>query len=93
MNPQEFVQTLVLIKPDALRTSVESHPKSERIHLFLAQMLKRANHENESKLHFHKVLELNPRNIEAAREIRLIDMRKKKSDEKRQSGFFKKFFG
>ncbi|MDJ0765252.1 MAG: DnaJ domain-containing protein [Myxococcota bacterium] len=75
----------------ALREAATSYPKSERAHLYLAQMLMRAGHQNEAQRHFGRVLELNPRNIEAARELRLMEMRGKKTKET-ASGLFKRLF-
>ncbi|MCP4599535.1 MAG: DnaJ domain-containing protein [Proteobacteria bacterium] len=76
---------------DALRRALDTNPKSERINLYLAQLLKRIDHEAQARLHFEKVLETNSRNIEAARELRLMEMRKKKDQEKPQ-GILKRFF-
>ncbi len=76
---------------DALRRALETNPKSERANLYLAQMLKRVGRESEAKLCFGKVIEVNPHNIEAARELRLIEMRKKKHSTKPPS-FLKRFF-
>jgi tetratricopeptide (TPR) repeat protein len=73
-----------------LRRAEEQSPKSERIQLFLAQLLKRMGHEAEARTHFERVLEVNPRSIEAAREIRIMEMRRGKEADK-QKGFFKRF--
>jgi tetratricopeptide (TPR) repeat protein len=68
-----------------LRRAEEMNPKSERVQLYLAQLLKRIGHVAEAKTHYELVLEVNPRSIEAQREIRLIDMRQGKSEEKKKS--------
>ncbi|MDD5306291.1 MAG: DnaJ domain-containing protein [Deltaproteobacteria bacterium] len=77
---------------DRLRHVIEQNPRSERAHLFLGQLLKRIGHTAEAKTHFQKVVEVNSKNIEAAREVRIMDMRKRddKSDKK---GFLKKILG
>lgn len=68
-----------------LRRAEEMAPKSERVHLYLAQLLKRVGHNEEAKTHFQRVVEANPRNIEALRELRLMEMRKGKEEEKKKS--------
>lgn len=75
---------------DALRGAVESNPKSERAHLYFAQVLNSSERTNEARQHFEKVLSINAHNIEAARELRLIKMRQKKEKEK-PAGFFSRF--
>jgi tetratricopeptide (TPR) repeat protein len=72
-----------------LRRAEEMNPKAERIHLYLAQLLKRVGHVAEAKTHFEKVVEVNPRNIDAMRELRLIEMRKGKQEGKKK-GFLKR---
>ncbi len=76
---------------DTLRRAFDTNPKSERINLYLAQLLKRAGHDSQARIHFEKVLEANSRNIDAARELRLMQMRKKKEEAKPQ-GILKRFF-
>jgi len=72
-----------------LRRAEEQSPNSERVHLYLAQMLKRVGHQAEARTHYERVLDVNPRNIEAAREIRLMEMRAGKEDQKKK-GFLKR---
>jgi tetratricopeptide (TPR) repeat protein len=75
-----------------LRHAEELSPKSERVNLYLAQALLRTGRSGEAAAHFERVLEISPRNVEAARELRLIEMRRgKEKDEKK--GFMKKLFG
>lgn len=74
-----------------LRRAEEMSPRSERVHLYLAQLLKRIGHSSEAKLHFERVVEVNPRNIEAMRELRLMEMRKgKEEQQKKKKGFLKR---
>jgi tetratricopeptide (TPR) repeat protein len=75
----------------ALRRAEEMAPRSERVHLHLAQLLKRIGHLAEARTHFGRVLEVNPHNIEASRELRLMEMRRGREQEKK--GFFKKILG
>ena len=73
------------------RDAIEHSPRSERCHFYYAQALKKDDRVEEAKLHFKKVVDLNPRNIEAAREIRLMEMRSRKSGVTKKSGFLGKF--
>jgi tetratricopeptide (TPR) repeat protein len=76
-----------------LRRAEELAPKSERVHLYLAQALMRADRTSEAKMHFEHALQLNPHNVEAARELRLMEMRRSKQEEKEKKGsFIKKLF-
>jgi curved DNA-binding protein CbpA len=59
-----------------LDRSVKSEPKNDRILFYRAQINKRAGREEAAYRDFRKVLEMNPRNIDAAREVRLYKMRK-----------------
>jgi len=72
-----------------LRQAEEMSPNSVRVHFYLGQLLKRDGKESEALTHFKKVLEVNPRHIEAAREVRIMEMRKSKEKEKK--GFLSRF--
>ena len=74
-----------------LRRAEELAPKSERVHLYLAQALMRAERQTEAKMHYERVLEVNPRNVEAARALRLMEMRRPKEGDEKKS-FIKKLF-
>jgi tetratricopeptide (TPR) repeat protein len=73
-----------------LRRAEEASPKSERVHLYLAQLLKRIGHTSEAKIHFERVIEVNPRHIEAMRELRLMEMRKDREEQQKKKGFLKR---
>ncbi len=74
---------------DALRQSYKDNSKSERIMLYLAQMLERNGSIKEARTFYERVLERNPGSIEAGRAIRLIEMRDRK-EESKAKGFFKR---
>ncbi len=74
-----------------LRRAEEMSPRSERVHLHLAQLLKRVGHVSEARTHFERVLETNPNNIEAKRELRLMEMRRGRDLEKKS--FIKRILG
>lgn len=78
---------------DLLRKAAERCPNSERVLLSLAQMLKRTNRINEARTYFQKVLDMKPHNVEAARELRFIEMRFGKEEEAaKKKGLFSKLF-
>ena len=85
--PEAKIDDLLTVLKKALKTN----PNSERANLYLAQLLLKNGQNSEAKQHFQKVIDVNPRNIEAARELRIIAMRKKRGSD-RPSGFFKRFF-
>jgi cytochrome c-type biogenesis protein CcmH/NrfG len=77
-----------------LRHAEELSPKSERVNLYLAQAMLRSERPGEAKARFERVMDLNPRNVEAARELRLMEMRRgKDKDKDEKKGFIKKLFG
>jgi tetratricopeptide (TPR) repeat protein len=73
------------------RDAAKDSPKSENVHLFFAKVLHKAGKDGEAKEEFRKVLEINPRNIEAAREIRIIEMRMKNTGKHKVPGLFGMF--
>jgi tetratricopeptide (TPR) repeat protein len=81
----------------ALRRATDLNPKSEKVNLYFAQVMKRVGNFKKAESLYRKVLEANQKNIEAARELRLLDLRKKKGSVKdkvkeRTSNFFKRWF-
>ena len=62
-----------------LRQAAAQCPRSEKVNFYMADVLKRQEKWAEAKAYFKKILQVNPRNIDAAREVRLIEMRDKKS--------------
>ena len=55
--------------------AIELNERSSRAHLYKATALKRQGKDLTALVHFRKVAELDPKNIEAAREVRLAEMR------------------
>jgi DnaJ-domain-containing protein 1 len=58
-----------------LTTAIDREPACERAYHYRALVLQKQNKPGEAIRDFRKALELNPRNIEAAREVRISDMR------------------
>ena len=67
---------------------VKQEPDYERALFYRGSLLKRSGHEDKALADFRKVVELNPRNIDAAREVRLQAVRAKKE----QKGIFGRLF-
>jgi curved DNA-binding protein CbpA len=67
-------------------------PRHERAQLQTARLLQRAGRANEALEHFRRVLRINPQNVDAAREVRLTDLRQAKQDGP-SAGLFGRLFG
>jgi curved DNA-binding protein CbpA len=61
----------------ALTEAVSLAPKNDRAHVLLAHAYRRKGNQDKSLVHFRLALEANPKNIDAAREVRLAEMRAK----------------
>jgi curved DNA-binding protein CbpA len=77
---------------EALRKALTTNPKSERAHLYFAYVLKALGRNAEAKTHFQKVISFNPHNIDAGRELRLMNMRGQKGDDKKGKGLLSRLF-
>jgi tetratricopeptide (TPR) repeat protein len=62
-----------------LNEAVRREPNNERIRWYRGQMYKRVGQDSRAANDFRQILELNPRHTEAAREIRLYEMRRTSS--------------
>ena len=74
MNPTDPAPTDEMLA--ALDRALKLNPDSERAHYYRGVVLKRLKRDNEALLHFRTASQLNPRNVEAARELRLAMMRR-----------------
>ncbi len=72
------------------RRAIEKSPKSEKCHYYFAHALKKSGRTNEAKQHFKTVVEINPRNIEAARELRLFEIRARNTGKNKKPGLLGK---
>ena len=70
-------------------------PGHERAQMQAARLLQRAGRPNEAVEYFRRVLQCNPQNVEAAREVRLAEMRQAKQQGGSPSGggLFGRWFG
>lgn len=74
MNPTEPAPTAEMLR--ALDQALALHPRNERAHYYKGVVLKRLRREEQALKHFRAAAEINPRNVDAAREVRLAAMRK-----------------
>jgi curved DNA-binding protein CbpA len=86
--PDADVKDLV----EELRRAAAKCPKSERVNVFLARILKHSGRNEEARTYFNKVLKINPHNIDAARAVRLMDIDKKGGGIKKRTSIFTRLF-
>jgi tetratricopeptide (TPR) repeat protein len=65
---------------EALDRALELYPDHERAQASKAQLLKRLGRHAEALRHYRKVVSINPNNLEAAREVRVAQMREEQKD-------------
>jgi len=73
---------------------LKKKPEHEHAHYYKAMILKATGRESEALKHFRAVVRLNPNNVDAAREVRLANMRKSGTHASKSSkpGLFSKLF-
>jgi curved DNA-binding protein CbpA len=71
---------------ELLDRAIELHQNHERAQSCRAQMLKRLGRHAEALRHFKKVVSINPNNLEAAREVRVANMREERQDKPSAKG-------
>jgi tetratricopeptide (TPR) repeat protein len=64
----------------ALDRAIELHADHEKAQLYKAQLLKRLGRPQEALRHFKRVVSINPNNLDAAREVRVANMREEQKD-------------
>ncbi len=74
MNPGEGAPFDEILR--SLERALTQHPRNERAHYYKGAVLKRLQRNDEALTHFRSAAEINPRNLEAMREVRLAEMRK-----------------
>lgn len=81
---------------DALRLldeSIKRNPSSDRALFYRGSLLKRASRENDAIRDFRRAVDLNPKNIDAAREVRLHTIRNGGSEKAGTKRLIGKLFG
>jgi curved DNA-binding protein CbpA len=81
---------------EALDRAIELHADHEKAQLYKAQLLKRLGRHPEALRHFKRVVSINPNNLDAAREVRVANMREEQKDKgvtKGPAGFLGKLLG
>jgi curved DNA-binding protein CbpA len=79
---------------ELLNRSIEESPQAEEALFYRGTVLKRMGHENKAISDFRRVLEQNPKHLEAAREVRLFEMRRQgaQGEDEGKPGLFGKLF-
>jgi curved DNA-binding protein CbpA len=67
--------------PELLREAIKRSPKSAQLHVWLGEVLKASDRPKEALEHFRTALKLDPKQVEAGREVRLLDGRAKKEQD------------
>ncbi len=67
---------------EAFDRAIELHEDHEKAQLYKAQLLKRLGRHTEAMRHYKKAVSINPNNLDAAREVRIAQMR----DDKQTGG-------
>ncbi len=78
---------------EALDRAIELYDGHEKAHSYKAQMLKRLGRHTEAMRHFNKVVSINPNSLEAAREVRIAQMRDEKQSTSTAKGAAAGLFG
>jgi tetratricopeptide (TPR) repeat protein len=77
----------------SLDRALKSNPRHERAHYYKGVVLKRLKREAEALRHFRAAAEINPHNVDAAREVRLAAMRREsKPPQSGASGVLSRLF-
>jgi curved DNA-binding protein CbpA len=76
----------------ALDRAIKANPNSERTHYYRGVVLKRMKRDNEALQHFRAAVQINPRNVDAAREVRLAGMRRDSKPPPAGGGLLSKLF-
>lgn len=76
-DPADLEKSLAM-----LNAAVEQQPKNLRVKLYRAHVLKQAGKQAEAMRDFRAVVEAEPNNVEAQRELRLFKMRRDGAEEK-----------
>lgn len=79
LRPDEQTKDKTLLKIRALDGCIEKNAKCERAFFFRGQLYKRLEDPASAVRDFKRASELNPRNLDAAREVRLYTMRTEKA--------------
>ena len=75
-----------------LDTVISKDPQYSKAYYYRGALYKRAGQSERAMFDFRKVMELDPRNIDAAREVRVYDMRQNKKQNDGSGGLFGRFF-
>jgi hypothetical protein len=77
---------------DHLNRAIDANPKAETALFYRGTVLKRMGHHAKAVSDFRRVIEINPKNLDASREVRLHEMRNQSRPEEDKPGLFGKLF-
>ncbi len=72
----------------AIQKAIDMNGRLDAAHEFLGKIARIEGQTKDALRHFKKALELNPKNVDAARELRLINMRGPKEKDSGEGGLF-----
>jgi curved DNA-binding protein CbpA len=91
MNPGEHAPLEEMLR--SFDRAIKANERNERAHYYKGVVLKRLRRDTEALRHFRTAAELNPRNVDAAREVRIATFRhKSKAPPPPQGGILSKLF-
>jgi curved DNA-binding protein CbpA len=91
MNPGESAPLEDMLR--SFDRALKANERNERAHYYKGVVLKRLRRDTEALRHFKTAAELNPRNVDAAREVRIATLRRQsKAPPPPQGGILSKLF-
>ncbi|MDD5223555.1 MAG: DnaJ domain-containing protein [bacterium] len=68
-----------------IKQATERNPRLDKGFYYLGTISKLSGNEDEARQYFTRALEINPKSLEAQRELRVFEMRKQKTEEKKST--------
>lgn len=91
-NPTRRSEAITEVRDLAAR-ALAGRPESDRAYSLAAQLAQLDGQDDRFERYARRALELNPRNVEAARELRLFQMRRQRLQDQKGSGILGRLFG
>ncbi|MFH1131824.1 MAG: DnaJ domain-containing protein, partial [Pseudomonadota bacterium] len=90
-DPKTAQEKMLPKLKEQLLEAIRQTPKSATCHYFLGEVYLRMGEEQRAMTCFKKTLEIEKDHIEASRQVRIIRMRREKSEDPKKKGFLKRF--
>ncbi|MEL6548135.1 MAG: tetratricopeptide repeat protein, partial [Myxococcota bacterium] len=74
---------------DILQRAVKKDPKNGTAYDFMGRIFRAEGNLKQAAIHLQKAIEISPRNADAQRELRVVQMRLSKQTDDGKGGFFK----